>query len=85
MPIVNKAYGINIKHYPLSDFERICTFDNVDIAHAAYRLFSLSQEAQAATCIELEEISELENGDFEYKTLTYSLKDHMPTKESIQP
>lgn len=83
MPIVNKAYGINIKHNLTSDFERICTFDNIDIAHAAYRLFSLSQEAQVATCIELEEISELENGDFEYRTLTYSVKDYMRTKESI--
>lgn len=82
MPVVNKAYGINIKPNLTSDFERICTFDNIDIAHAAYRLFSLSQEAQAATCIELEEISELENGDFEYRTLTYSVKDHTPTKES---
>lgn len=63
-----KAYGINIKHNETLGFERLATFDSYNIACGAYQMILCSQEAEHAT-IELEEISVLENGDFEYRTI----------------
>ena len=62
------AYGINIKYSNTSGFERLVTFDSYDIAHEAYQTILCSQEAKQAT-VELEEITVLENGDFEYRTI----------------
>lgn len=67
-----KAYGINIKHNNTSGFERLVTFDSYDIARGAYEAILCSQEAKQAT-VELEEITVLENGDFEYQTITQNV------------
>lgn len=67
-----KAYGINIKHNNASGFERLVTFDSYDMAHEAYQAILCSQEAKQAT-VELEEITVLENGDFEYRTITQNV------------
>lgn len=67
-----KAYGINIKHNNTSGFERLVTFDSYDIARGAYEAILCSQEAKQAT-VELEEITVLENGDFEYRTITQNV------------
>lgn len=67
-----KAYGINIKHNDTLGFERLATFDNYNIACGAYQIILCSQEAEYAT-IELEEISVLENGDFEYHTIAQNI------------
>lgn len=67
-----KAYGINIKHNNTSGFERLVTFDSYDIARGAYEAILCSQEAKQAT-VELEEITVLENGDFEYRTITQNI------------
>ena len=66
------AYGINIKYNNTSGFERLVTFDSYDIAHEAYQTILCSQEAKQAT-VELEEITVLENGDFEYRTVTQNI------------
>ena len=66
------AYGINIKYNNASGFERLVTFDSYDIAHEAYQTILCSQEAKQAT-VELEEITVLENGDFEYQTITQNV------------
>ena len=66
------AYGINIKYSNTSDFERLVTFDSYDIARGAYEAILCSQEAKHAT-IELEEITVLENGDFEYRVITQNV------------
>ena len=66
------AYGINIKCSNTSGFERLVTFDSYDIAHEAYQTILCSQEAKQAT-VELEEITVLENGDFEYQTITQNI------------
>lgn len=66
------AYGINIKYNDTLGFERLVTFDSYDIARGAYELILCSQEAQHAT-VELEEITVLENGDFEYRTITQNI------------
>ena len=66
------AYGINIKYNNTSGFERLVTFDSYDMAHEAYQAILCSQEAKHAT-IELEEITVLENGDFEYRTITQNI------------
>lgn len=62
------AYGINIKYSNTSSFERLVTFDSYDIARGAYETILCSQEAKHAT-VELEEITVLENGDFEYRVI----------------
>lgn len=67
-----KAYGINIKYNNASGFERLVTFDSYDMAHEAYQTILCSQEAKQAT-VELEEITVLENGDFEYRTITQNI------------
>ena len=67
-----KAYGINIKHNNALGFERLVTFDSYDMAHEAYQAILCSQEAKQAT-VELEEITVLENGDFEYRTITQNV------------
>ena len=67
-----KAYGINIKHNNTSGFERLVTFDSYDIARGAYEAILCSQEAKQAT-VEWEEITVLENGDFEYRTITQNV------------
>ena len=67
-----KAYGINIKHNNTSGFERLVTFDSYDIARGAYEAILCSQEAKQAI-VELEEITVLENGDFEYRTITQNI------------
>ena len=66
------AYGINIKYNNTSGFERLVTFDSYDMAHEAYQAILCSQEAKQAT-VELEEITVLENGDFEYLTITQNI------------
>jgi hypothetical protein len=66
------AYGINIKYSNTSGFERLVTFDSYDIARGAYEAILCSQEAKQAT-VELEEITVLENGDFEYRTITQNV------------
>lgn len=66
------AYGINIKYNNASGFERLVTFDSYDIAREAYQTILCSQEAKQAT-VELEEITVLENGDFEYRTITQNV------------
>ena len=66
------AYGINIKYSNTSGFERLVTFDSYDMAHEAYQTILCSQEAKQAT-VELEEITVLENGDFEYRTITQNV------------
>ena len=66
------AYGINIKYSNTSGFERLVTFDSYDIASGAYEAILCSQEAKQAT-VELEEITVLENGDFEYRTITQNV------------
>lgn len=66
------AYGINIKYNNASGFERLVTFDSYDIASEAYQTILCSQEAKQAT-VELEEITVLENGDFEYRTITQNV------------
>lgn len=66
------AYGINIKYNNTSGFERLVTFDSYDMAHEAYQTILCSQEAKQAT-VELEEITVLENGDFEYRTITQNI------------
>lgn len=66
------AYGINIKYNNTSGFERLVTFDSYDIAREAYQTILCSQEAKQAT-VELEEITVLENGDFEYRTVTQNV------------
>lgn len=66
------AYGINIKYSNTSGFERLVTFDSYDIAREAYQTILCSQEAKQAT-VELEEITVLENGDFEYRTITQNI------------
>ena len=67
-----KAYGINIKYNNTAGFERLVTFDSYDIAREAYQTILCSQEAKQAT-VELEEITVLENGDFEYRTITQNI------------
>ena len=67
-----KAYGINIKYNGTLSFERLVTFDSYDIARGAYEAILCSQEAKQAT-VELEEITVLENGDFEYRTITQNV------------
>lgn len=67
-----KAYGINIKYNNTVGFERLVTFDSYDMAHEAYQVILCSQEAKQAT-VELEEITVLENGDFEYRTITQNI------------
>ena len=67
-----KAYGINIKYNNTVGFERLVTFDSYDIAHEAYQAILCSQEAKQAI-VELEEITVLENGDFEYQTITQNV------------
>ena len=67
-----KAYGINIKYNNALGFERLVTFDSYDIAREAYQTILYSQEAKQAT-VELEEITVLENGDFEYRTITQNI------------
>ena len=66
------AYGINIKYNNTSGFERLVTFDSYDIARAAYQMLLCSQEAKQSI-VELEEITVLENGDFEYQTITQNV------------
>lgn len=66
------AYGINIKYNNTSGFERLVTFDSYDMAREAYQTILCSQEAKQAT-VELEEITVLENGDFEYRTITQNV------------
>ena len=66
------AYGINIKYSNTSGFERLVTFDSYDMAHEAYQAILCSQEAKQAI-VELEEITVLENGDFEYRTITQNI------------
>lgn len=66
------AYGINIKYSNTSGFERLVTFDSYDIARGAYEAILCSQEAKQAT-VELEEITVLENGDFEYRTIVQNV------------
>ena len=66
------AYGINIKYNNTLGFERLVTFDSYDIAREAYHTILCSQEAKQAT-VELEEITVLENGDFEYRTITQNI------------
>lgn len=66
------AYGINIKYSNTSGFERLVTFDSYDIARGAYEAILCSQEAKQAI-VELEEITVLENGDFEYRTITQNV------------
>lgn len=66
------AYGINIKYNNTLGFERLVTFDSYDIANEAYQTILCSQEAKQAT-VELEEITVLENGDFEYRTITQNV------------
>lgn len=66
------AYGINIKYNNALGFERLVTFDSYDIARGAYETILCSQEAKQAT-VELEEITVLENGDFEYRTITQNV------------
>ena len=66
------AYGINIKYSNTSGFERLVTFDSYDIARGAYEAILCSQEAKHAT-VELEEITVLENGDFEYRVITQNV------------
>ena len=66
------AYGINIKYNNTLGFERLVTFDSYDIAREAYQMILCSQEAKQAT-VELEEITVLENGDFEYRTITQNI------------
>ena len=66
------AYGINIKYSNALGFERLVTFDSYDIAREAYQTILCSQEAKHAT-VELEEITVLENGDFEYRTITQNV------------
>ena len=67
-----KAYGINIKYNNALGFERLVTFDSYDMAHEAYQAILCSQEAKQAI-VELEEITVLENGDFEYRTITQNI------------
>ena len=67
-----KAYGINIKYNNTVGFERLVTFDSYDMAHEAYQAILCSQEAKQAI-VELEEITVLENGDFEYRTITQNI------------
>lgn len=67
-----KAYGINIKYNGTLSFERLATFDSYNIACGAYQMILCSQEAEHAT-IELEEITVLGNGDFEYRTITQNI------------
>lgn len=66
------AYGINIKYNNTSGFERLVTFDSYDMAHEAYQAILCSQEAKQAI-VELEEITVLENGDFEYRVITQNV------------
>ena len=66
------AYGINIKYNNTLGFERLVTFDSYNIAREAYQTILCSQEAKQAT-VELEEITVLENGDFEYRTITQNI------------
>lgn len=66
------AYGINIKYNNTSGFERLVTFDSYDMAHEVYQAILCSQEAKQAT-VELEEITVLENGDFEYRTIAQNV------------
>ena len=66
------AYRINIKYNNALGFERLVTFDSYDIAREAYQTILCSQEAKQAT-VELEEITVLENGDFEYRTITQNI------------
>lgn len=67
-----KAYGINIKYNNTVGFERLVTFGSYDIAREAYQMILCSQEAKQAT-VELEEITVLENGDFEYQTIAQNI------------
>ena len=64
-----KAYGINIKYNGTLSFERLVTFDSYGIAHEAYQTILCSKQAT----VELEEITVLENGDFEYRTITQNI------------
>ena len=66
------AYGINIKYNNTVGFERLVTFDSYDIAREAYQMILCSQEAKQSI-VELEEITVLENGDFEYRTITQNI------------
>lgn len=66
------AYGINIKYNDTLGFERLVTFDSYDIARGAYETILCSQEAKHAT-VELEEITVLENGDFEYRVIAQNI------------
>ena len=66
------AYGINIKYNNTLGFERLVTFDSYDIARESYQTILCSQEAKQAT-VELEDITVLENGDFEYRTITQNI------------
>ena len=66
------AYGINIKYSNTLGFERLVTFNSYDMAHEAYQAILCSQEAKQAI-VELEEITVLENGDFEYRTITQNI------------
>lgn len=66
------AYGINIKYNDTLGFERLVTFDSYDIARGAYEAILCSQEAKHAT-VELEEITVLENGDFEYRVIAQNI------------
>lgn len=66
-----KAYGINIKYNGALSFERLATFDSYNIACEAYQMILCSQEAEYAI-IELERITVLENGDYEYETIIRS-------------
>lgn len=63
------SYGINVKYNQVLGFERLCTFDDVTLAYAAYFILAKSVEASNSDGFELEKITELENGDFEYLTL----------------
>lgn len=67
-----KAYGINIKYNNTVGFERLVTFDSYDIAREVYQMILCSQEAKQST-VELEKITVLENGDFEYRTITQNV------------
>lgn len=66
------AYGINIKYNDTLGFERLVTFDSYNIARGAYEAILCSQEAKHAT-VELEEITVLENGDFEYRVIAQNV------------
>ena len=75
-----KAYGINIKYNNALGFERLATFDSYKIACGAYQMFLCSQEAEHAI-IELERITVLENGDYEYETIIRSREEKEEDKD----